>query len=148
MEIAIILSPLLFSFIVQRIFPPNYQWYNSLRRSPYTPPNAIFGIVWTILYVMLGYILNRYIQTNNQLLIYILFFNFLVNFLWSPTFFYYQNPKLSLGLLGATLLSAILLFVLSTEPLVKTFLALYIGWLAYAFYLNAYIVTSDDRTIE
>ena len=29
----------------------NKKWYRSLRRSTLTPPDYVFGIVWTILYI-------------------------------------------------------------------------------------------------
>ena len=29
-------------------------WYNTLRKAPWTPPNWVFGIVWTFLYAFMG----------------------------------------------------------------------------------------------
>ena len=30
------------------------QWYTSLKKSPLTPPDYVFGIVWPILYLTMG----------------------------------------------------------------------------------------------
>ncbi|MBU1240737.1 tryptophan-rich sensory protein, partial [Myxococcota bacterium] len=36
-------------------------WYDSLARPPLTPPSAIFGPVWTVLYVLIAVSIGLYI---------------------------------------------------------------------------------------
>ena len=47
----------------------NFLWYNSLNRSPLNPPNIIFPIAWSILYVLMGIsiaiIINKYIDEED-----------------------------------------------------------------------------------
>ena len=29
-------------------------WYKDIKKAPWTPPSYVFGIVWTILYILMG----------------------------------------------------------------------------------------------
>ncbi|MDD5417673.1 MAG: tryptophan-rich sensory protein [Candidatus Nanoarchaeia archaeon] len=35
-------------------YPEIISWYNNLNKTPLTPPNSIFGPVWTTLYILMG----------------------------------------------------------------------------------------------
>ena len=32
----------------------NKEWYNTLNRAPWNPPSWVFGVVWPILYLLMG----------------------------------------------------------------------------------------------
>ena len=78
----------------------NRKWYLSLKKSPLTPPNIVFPIVWIILYIFLGIasvlVYQKFKDSPKDF-----FINFLLvfevqlifNYLWSVFFFKYQNPK-------------------------------------------------------
>ena len=64
--------------------------YELLKKPLLTPPGFIFPIVWTILYILMGYSSYLIYNENNYhsdccLKIYAI--NLFVNFLWSPIFF-------------------------------------------------------------
>ena len=42
----------------------NFVWYNSLNRSPLNPPNLLFPIAWTILYILLAISISIIINTK------------------------------------------------------------------------------------
>lgn len=120
-------------------------WYPYLNKPALTPPNAVFPIAWGIIYVCMGIsiglILNSKDKKKN-------FFSILfgiqlfLNFLWSLSFFYLQNPLL--GLINIVLLDlAVLYYILKTYPAQKASALLFIPyalWLFFATYLNAYIL--------
>ena len=74
-------------------------WYPTLNRPSWNPPNWLFGPVWTILYFMMGWAFARIwsIPTteenkDNQLWAYRLYIvQLLLNFAWSFIFFYFHQ---------------------------------------------------------
>ena len=66
--------------------------YNALKQPPLSPPSALFPIVWTILYVLMGVsygILQSKEQTDQDVdLIY--YGQLIVNYLWSFIFFVFK----------------------------------------------------------
>ena len=66
--------------------------YNALKQPQLSPPSALFPIVWTILYVLMGVsygILKSKEQTDKDVdLIY--YGQLIVNYLWSFTFFVFK----------------------------------------------------------
>ncbi|KAL0233304.1 hypothetical protein GEMRC1_012049 [Eukaryota sp. GEM-RC1] len=66
------------------------EWYQCIKL-PITPPNAVFPIVWTILYVILAILLGRVLtmpsSRERTKTIYIFAANLVLNILWTYTFF-------------------------------------------------------------
>lgn len=120
-------------------------WYNTLNRSSLTPPNHVFGIVWTILYIMIatsGWSIWCDSQNDDLALtkkIYII--QMIFNWLWSPLFFIFHFTGLSLILLILIVLLVLIVFFKSySKNKIASFLLLpYLLWLCFAGYLNFYI---------
>lgn len=121
-------------------------WYLTLNRSSLSPPNYIFGVVWTLLYIMLG-ISGWLIWKSRQFLgldaIKQLFIvQLFLNWSWTPLFFYFN--KINLALVCIVCLTALvwLLSILCFKSLKKVSLLLipYGLWLLFASYLNLFIV--------
>ncbi|MGG2477542.1 TspO/MBR family protein, partial [Rhizobium sp. BR5] len=69
------------------------EWYQSLQKPFFNPPNWIFGPVWTTLYVLIGIAgartwISKLMGTRMRLW----FTQMVLNFLWSPIFFGMQSP--------------------------------------------------------
>ncbi|ARF08262.1 TspO/MBR family protein [Catovirus CTV1] len=130
------------NFVLQRLFPSNESWYNSINRSPLTPPNYIFPIAWTILYLIISYSIS---QSINSPLFYFWMFNIALNIMWTPIFFHYNNSVLSAVVIG--LMIASLLYILynyyQTDKTLFYMNLLYLAWLCFAFYLNFYVAVSN-----
>lgn len=114
-------------------------WYINLSKPFFSPPNWIFGPVWTALYIMMGIAFAKLIieKKKNFTLITLFIIQFIFNLAWSPLFFYFQN--ISLALFDIALLwSTILIFmILSIKQRLVFFLLLpYIMWVSFAFTIN------------
>jgi benzodiazapine receptor len=118
-------------------------WYNTLVRSPLTPPGYVFGIVWPILYLLLAYygwhLWHVSKSTAVERSIYILQMGF--NFAWSPIFFSAQQVLLALSIIGVMILLTLYLLIKGRRLHQRAWLVLipYILWLLFAFYLTGYI---------
>lgn len=120
------------------------QWYPFLNKPALTPPNIVFPIAWTILYlcmgISIGLVLNTdYPQKRSLLALFIVQLGF--NFLWSILFFYFRSPLL--GLIDIIVLDVLVFYyILIAYPIRKSSALLfvpYLLWILFATYLNAYI---------
>ena len=73
-------------------------WYASLLRPPGTPPNWVFGPVWTALYVMIGiagWLVWRRTTSTRPLRLW--GWQLAANACWTPAFFALRSPPLALA---------------------------------------------------
>ena len=118
-------------------------WYADLSRPSFTPPDWTFGVVWPILYVMMGIsvfmIWNRGLDKRKVKVALGLFvLQLVLNGLWTPIFF--GLHMIALALIEIVLLwIAILLTILVFWRISKAatfFLFPYILWVSFAAILN------------
>lgn len=127
----------------------NKKWYNNINKSTYTPPGWFFGLVWTILYLLM--IISFYLIWSNSkcfpycnvLTIFLLQLAF--NLSWTTVFFKYKKIRLALIL---TILIFILTFIVSIKfykinKIASYLLIPYLLWLIVAMYLNIYIILKN-----
>lgn len=123
-------------------------WYQSLIKSPLTPPDITFGIVWTILYILLALIgwslFTKDKQHSLQMPRVIFAVQMLLNWLWSPVFFYYHFIGSALAIiLLMVLLNALFFFVtIKVKPKLAYAIVPYFIWLSFAAYLNGFIYSN------
>ena len=71
-------------------------WYAALRKPSFTPPNWIFGPVWTALYTMMAvaawFVWKRGGFPAQLIALSLFLLQLLINALWSPLFFGLRNP--------------------------------------------------------
>lgn len=122
-------------------------WYATLNKPPFSPPNWIFGPVWTTLYLMMGvslYLVWMKGLKNKKGKVALLFFavQLLFNFLWSLLFFGAHSPLLALidiFLLLYTIVIVMVKFNKISKP--ASYLLLpYLLWVSFATLLNFSIV--------
>ena len=69
-------------------------WYVTLNKPVFNPPNYLFGPVWTLLYILMGVSFYLILQSKNVTLknraIMIFFIQLFLNFCWSFLFFKFQ----------------------------------------------------------
>jgi tryptophan-rich sensory protein len=115
-------------------------WYLTLERPPGVPPNWVFPVVWTTLYVMIGiagWLIWR--QPGHERAVRLWGWQLLLNAIWTPAFFGLRSPALGLAII-LPLLLLIGLTIRAFLPLDRraALLLLPYGlWCVYATYLNA-----------
>jgi len=126
------------------------QWYKTLKRAPWSPPDYVFGIVWPILYTLMAFAFviawkdekcHPYCPALTFFLI-----QLLLNLSWTTIFFKFKMPIFALFDLIGTLVFTIISYYsfLKINTLASNLLIPYILWLLLAFSLNLYIVVNND----
>ena len=119
-------------------------WYADLSRPSFTPPDWTFGVVWPILYVMMG--ISAFLIWNSgihrrQVKVALGFFavQLVLNGLWTPIFFGLHMMGVAfveILLLWAAILATILAFRRISKAAALLLLP-YILWVSFAAVLNA-----------
>lgn len=121
-------------------------WYAALNRSPLTPPNYIFPVAWTILYIFMaisGWMIwksSPFTHLNMIKNFYVI--QMFLNWSWTPIFFNFHLTGLSLVVLIVLdgLIVGIVWLAYPKLKKVSILMMPYLVWLFFATYLNAYIV--------
>ena len=113
-------------------------WYSTLVKPTFSPPNWIFGPVWTILYILMGVSLYLVWTSKKKVVPTVFWVQLILNALWSIIFFGMHNPKLAL-----TDILALWFFISLTidrfakiNKLAGNLLIPYIAWVSFAVFLN------------
>ena len=116
-------------------------WYQGLIKSDLNPPGYVFGIVWPILYLLMGITAWRTFEIIKNLFYVQLF----LNAIWSWLFFSFHLPLISLIDIWLLIYIniKIVLKVLKLDKLAGLLYAPYILWLLFASYLNLFIVINN-----
>ncbi len=124
------------------------EWYPFLEKSSLTPPGAVFGIVWTILYLLMALSISRIVHQQKDLssTVFMLFAaQLFLNFMWSVVFFYFREPWL--GMLIIILLEIMvvmyIIITFSIDIISSACFMPYAVWLGFASYLNFYIAWNN-----
>ena len=123
-------------------------WYPTLEKSVLTPPGFVFPIVWTLLYICIGFSLAYILLQEPEkkfVLVFLWSSQILFNFLWSILFFYMKSPLL--GFIDIILLDiVVILFIICSFKSSKVSSLLfipYLVWLVLATYLNGYVMFNN-----
>ena len=119
-------------------------WYAGLARPPLTPPNWVFGPVWTLLYLLMAVALYRVLRLDpgtpgRGRALGVFMAQLTLNAAWSFAFFGAHSP--ALGLLTITPLLALIATTLvlfrPLDAIAARCLMPYAAWVSFATYLNA-----------
>ncbi len=120
-------------------------WYQTLNRSPLTPPDWVFGAMWSFLYVLLAVAAWMIWQRRNQRLakaaLGLFTFHMILNWAWNPVFFIGHAflPALILILVLIGTLIPIFLLFFKIRRTASYLLIPYGLWLCFAVHLSFYI---------
>ena len=66
-------------------------WYHTLNKPPLVPPDMVFGMVWTVLYLLLGIsavlMFHRGVRNELRPAVWLLGIQLALNACWTPVFF-------------------------------------------------------------
>ncbi len=131
----------------------NFSWYNSLNRSPLNPPNIIFPIAWSILYLLMGIsiaiIINKYIdeqdleiKKNIKNYIFLFIIQFILNLFWTYIFFGLKSPLF--GFIEIIILDILIIITImkfkNISKAASYILIPYILWCLFASYLTLHVL--------
>lgn len=132
----------LLGFVAGRLGGPDTLWFQNLVKPDIFPPPVWFGIVWSILYVMIGLALaivcSAWGARGRGLAIGIFAVHFIFNLAWTPVFFGNQNIQgglIVIGLVVVTLLAVIWAFW-RVRRAAALLLLPYLAWVLFATVLN------------
>jgi benzodiazapine receptor len=87
---------------------PTGDWYNKLEKPSWVPPNWVFPVVWTSIYLLISFAAARVAgQDGSQLALAFWALQIAFNTLWTPVFFGLRAMKKSLPIMGALWLSVL-----------------------------------------
>ena len=131
------------AYIVGNLTSNSAVVYQNLNKPIFSPPSWIFGVVWSILYFLMGVSLYRILMLKRQgenvsVQITLFMIQFALNLLWSILFFYCGNilaALLDLILLVIFIILTILSFY-KKDKVAAILLIPYLIWCVFALILN------------
>lgn len=129
-------------------------WYATAAKAPWTPPNLVFGPVWTLLYTAMAvaaWLVWRKRPDNRRTALTAYAVQLVLNLAWTPIFFGLYPALgtaalwLALAIIVA-LIAAVVLTVLQFGPVSRTaglLLLPYVAWLVFASTLNLWAAINN-----
>ncbi len=118
-------------------------WYRTIAKPWWTPPDAVFGPAWTLLYIMMAVAAWLVWLSNDRVkpALILFFVQLALNLLWSLLFFTARSPGLAL-IEAAFLWTAVLVTMVAffdRSRLAGWLFVPYLAWVSFATALNAAI---------
>ncbi|MEG1002653.1 MAG: TspO/MBR family protein [Clostridium sp.] len=135
--------PLIGSFLVSIVTKDSMKLYGELNLPTFYPPGWIFGVVWPVLYILMGiaayriYMIKKYDnKSNGALVLYCI--QLILNLAWPIIFFYFRLYGIAWIELAILILVLIVTFIkfFKLDKISGILLIPYILWCIFALYLN------------
>lgn len=121
-------------------------WYRNLRKPSWNPPDWVFPVVWTTIYLFIIYSVgsawNVADAEQRTLILIVVGINFVLNLLWNFLFFSLKNPLLALFDSILLWLSIVVMIIVLADIRAMSALILmpYLLWVSVATLLNLSII--------
>ncbi|MEO0342624.1 MAG: TspO/MBR family protein [Pseudomonadota bacterium] len=129
------------------VFQPD-EWYETLKKPSWTPPNWLFPLAWTILYIAIAIAGTRLaLLPNAGLALALWALQIALNTLWTPIFFGVRDIWLGLIIIFALWLAVLICTIVffSFEFVAGILFAPYAVWVSYAAALNLSIYLKNPQ---
>ncbi len=133
---------LLLGFLAGQMGSQNTEWFRMLEKPAIFPEPKWFGIVWSILYVIIGLsvalVAAAWGAKGRGIALAAFAIHFLLNLAWSPIFFAWKNITLALYVITAIDVTLIIVIVLfwRVRKVAAVMLLPYLAWVLFATLLN------------
>jgi tryptophan-rich sensory protein len=122
------------------LFQPG-EWYRRLSKPGWTPPDWLFPIAWTLLYIGMAAAAWRVAGSAHPLVFLALglwSWQIVMNALWSPVFFGLRRLGAAFVVIGFLWLAVVLTTAvfLAVDPVAGWLMVPYVVWVSYAAALN------------
>jgi tryptophan-rich sensory protein len=120
----------------------NMAWYQTLQKPLLTPPDMVFGMVWSVLYVLVGLAAARAFRSGlnerTEPAMMLLLVQLVLNALWTPVYFGLHSFAGAVVILVFMLGEGIYLHraIKRLDKKAAVLLLPYWGWLVFASYLT------------
>jgi translocator protein len=128
-------------------YPEIAGWYTSLLKPSWVPPNSVFPVVWTVLYVMMAMsiwlVWERAPESTAKFTTVMLFaVQLILNSAWPPVFFALHQTRIALVVISglSIAIAATIAAAWHVQRTAALLLVPYLLWVIYATALNASIV--------
>jgi tryptophan-rich sensory protein len=148
---ALVLVPtvLLLGFVSGQVADsgPDNPWFAMLEKPAIYPPPAAFGIVWSILYVLMGFaaaiIASAWGARGRSIALAAFVIQLALNLAWTPVFFGLHEMSAALGVIVVLDLAVLLTVVLfwRVRRMAGALLLPYLAWVLFATALNWQFLT-------
>lgn len=121
---------------------PGNAWFDALEKPSLYPPPVVFGIVWTVLYLLMGFALTLVASARGArgrgAAVGVFAFQLALNLAWSPLFFAAHQITAALVLLVVLDVAVVVTIVLfrRIRPMAAVLLVPYLAWILFATALN------------
>lgn len=133
----ILLTPLIVCPLVSRLLSGDrsFQQAYDNEPAPFQPPSYVFGPVWAVLYLLLGYATDRVYAASDQAAIRQMWALLILNALWTPLFL---RRYFTVALTWIAIMVLQAGYVAFTVPFIRLYIVPYIAWISFAMILNGY----------
>lgn len=121
------------------LFPPG-AWYRALNKPSWTPPDWLFPVAWTTLYLCIAAAGARAaVSDANGLAMALWSLQIALNALWTPVFFGLRRIRLGMAVLGClwVAVAAAMIALWQVDRIAGLLFAPYLLWVTIAGALNA-----------
>ncbi len=121
------------------LFPPG-PWYRSLEKPWFTPPDWVFPVTWTVLYISMAVAGARIAMAdNNSVAMAFWALQIAFNGLWTPVFFGLRNIRMGMAVVGFLWLAVLgcIVSMWQVDMIASLLFVPYLVWVTIASALNA-----------
>ena len=132
------------------LFPPG-KWYEDLNKPTWTPPNWLFPVAWTTLYLLMaGAGARAAVSPDNSVAMALWALQIALNGLWTPVFFGLRRIRLGLVVLAGLWIAVFcgMVALWQVDWLAGLMFVPYLAWVSVAGALNLSVMRLNPEVVR